>query len=137
MMNIRPSQRYRGQLAQHTDELLTNLGDDAPAVARALGSIGVSGVPRAPRECAVACYLSAVVGSERAVQSVHVGKDELGIRLAGWRPAVRVALPRAVREFIAAFDSNLFPELISKDDATRPPPLPTGAEGLSSWNPWY
>lgn len=140
-MQIRGFQSNRDQLAQHATELLSNLGDDASAVGKAFGRIGVSGIPRVPKECAVASYLSAVIGSERAVQSVHVGKDKLDIRLDGWRPAVRVALPQAMWEFIAAFDADLFPELVQTTPANvvppphRSPTVPargTGCEGLGA-----
>lgn len=91
--------------------LLAELGTTAVEVAESLQAAGVTGSRGDPRDCAVARYLGAVVGGERDVAGVSVGRSVLWLSRRGLRPAVRVPLPVPVRHFVAAFDAGAHPEL--------------------------
>lgn len=114
------------QIKKTTRGLLVGLGDSPDDVAEALLASGVHGVPRDNRACAIALYLSALLGTEPWVRSVTVGQCSLMITLVSpsdARPAGRlwVQLPRAVREFVAAFDARRYPEVVRGDP--KPSPL--------------
>jgi hypothetical protein len=88
----------------------------ADDVAESLASVGVNGVPRNNRSCAIALYLSALMGSDPRVRSIKVGHCSLFIEMAsasGTRPAGRlqVQLPKPVRRFVAAFDAQSYPAI--------------------------
>jgi len=102
------------QIKKKTSGLLAELGDSPDEVAETLRATGVRGVPRDNRSCAVALYLSALVGSEPSIRSVTVGHCSLTINLVAprdSRPAGRlqVQLPKPVRRFVAAFDARQYP----------------------------
>ncbi len=102
------------QIKKKTSGLLAELGDSPDEVAETLRATGVRGVPRDNRSCAVALYLSALVGSEPSIRSVAVGHCSLTINLVAprdSRPAGRlqVQLPKPVRRFVAAFDARQYP----------------------------
>jgi hypothetical protein len=112
------------ELRQQTRTLLTNLGRDRDEVAESLRAAGVLGRPRNNRSCAVARYLTVLLGSDPRVRTVTVGPCSLLIDLAtppNGRPAGRllVQLPKPVRRFIAAFDAQEYPEVVEE-----PCPLP-------------
>jgi hypothetical protein len=105
------------QLKRHAGGLLAGLGDSADDVAESLQEAGVLGIPANNRSCAVALYLSAVMGSDPHVRSVAVGQCSLVINLVrpgDLRPAGRlqVQLPKAVRRFVAAFDAHQYPTVV-------------------------
>lgn len=113
-------------LKKRTNGLLAGLGTSADEVARSLGQAGIEGIPRSNRSCAVALYVTAVMGGEPAVRSVAVGPCSLVINLVDRddaRPAGRllVQLPKPVRQFVAAFDAGRFPGV----QRERPTPSPT------------
>jgi hypothetical protein len=113
------------QLKKRTNALLAGLGTSADEVARSLGQAGIEGVPRSNRSCAVALYLTAVMGGEPAVRSVAVGPCSLVINLVARddaRPAGRllVQLPKPVRQFVAAFDAGGFPAIQRERPAAAP-----------------
>lgn len=115
------------QIKRKTSGLLAELGSTPDEVARTLESTGVQGVPRDNRSCAVALYLSALVGSEPGIRSVAVGPCSLMITLVtpvDARPAGRlqVQLPKAVRGFVAAFDARHYPE-VTRDVREAPSPV--------------
>jgi hypothetical protein len=104
---------YR-QLKLQTRALLADLGRSPDEVARSLEAAGVSGVPMDNRKCAVALYLSALMGADPRVRSVNVGRCSLLIGTAAppeFRPSGRllVQLPKPVRQFVAAFDDRHYP----------------------------
>jgi hypothetical protein len=119
------------QLKQRTTGLLKGLGSTADEVAESLGRSGVEGVPKSNRSCAVARYVTAVMGGEPGVRSVAVGPCSLVVNLVrpeDARPAGRllVQLPKPVRQFVSAFDAGQFPDLerrptdgVEADVATR------------------
>jgi hypothetical protein len=114
------------QLKKRTNELLAGLGTSADQVARSLGEAGIEGVPRSNRSCAIALYLTAVMGGEPAVRSVTVGPCSLAINLVApdhSRPAGRllVQLPKPVRQFVAAFDGGQFPVVERQQSAAAAP----------------
>ncbi len=92
--------------------LLVELGSDAAEVALSLEAVGVRGEPHSKLNCAIAEYLSVIVGSERVVREVRVtGRTVVIGKYHGVR-RVRVRLPRPVREFVAAFDAGAYPNLV-------------------------
>jgi hypothetical protein len=112
------------QLKKQTNGLLTGLGSTADEVARSLAQAGIHGVPRSNRSCAIALYLTAIMGGEPSVRSVAVGPCSLVINLVDLddaRPAGRlfVQLPKSVRQFVAAFDGGRFP-VVEREDLQAP-----------------
>jgi hypothetical protein len=118
------------QLKKQTNGLLVGLGTSAEEVASSLDQVGIEGIPKSNRSCAIALYLTAVIGGEPVVRSVAVGPCSLVINLISpddLRPAGRllVQLPKPVRQFIAAFDSGRFPGLERQPPAAEPARLAT------------
>ncbi len=121
------------QIKKTTRGLLAQLGDTPDEVASTLQSTGVQGVPRDNRSCAVALYLSALVGTDPCIRSVTVGHCSLMLSLVAptdARPAGRlwVQLPKPVRGFVAAFDTRQYPEVTRNN----PAPLPRDAAPSSA-----
>ncbi len=114
------------RLKKQTNGLLAELGGSPDEVAASLRRVGVAGVPKSNRSCAIAQYLTAVMGGEPGVRSVVVGPCSLVIHLIGskdGRPGGRllVQLPKPVRRFVAAFDAGQFPTMVRhKPTAGRP-----------------
>jgi hypothetical protein len=113
------------QIKKKTSGLLAQLGDTPDEVAETLRSTGVHGVPKDNQSCAVALYLSALVGSEPRIRSVTVGHCSLMINLVApvdARPAGRlwIQLPKPVRGFVAAFDARQYPEVTREPSVTLP-----------------
>jgi hypothetical protein len=126
----------RRQLKKQTRSLLHGLGSSADEVAGSLEAAGVRGVPKNNRGCAIAVYLSALMGSDPRVRSVKVGHCSLFIDMTSpgtARPAGRlqVQLPKPVRHFVAAFDARAYPGVTrqqpSTPAATSPPPAEAAA----------
>ena len=118
------------QLKKKTRGLLAELGSTPDEVAASLQSTGIRGTPKDNRSCAVALYLSALVGTEPRIRSVTVGHCSLMISLitpADARPAGRlcVQLPKPVRGFVAAFDGHQYPEVTREPPAAPPPGVAT------------
>lgn len=118
------------QIKRKTSGLLAELGESPDEVAETLRATGVRGVPRDNRSCAVALYLSVLVGSEPRIRSVTVGHCSLTINLVALpdsRPAGRlqVQLPKPVRRFVAAFDARQYPMVIRESSETEPSPAGT------------
>jgi hypothetical protein len=131
------------QLRRQAGSLLAGLGDSPDEVAESLRSAGVQGVPHDNRSCALALYVSAVMGADPRISSILVGQCalQLGmVRPIDRRPAGRllVQLPKPVRHFVAQFDAHTFP-LIVREPPSSPglvrvvatstcddAPLPTG-----------
>jgi len=107
------------RLKKETLGVLAGLGVNSDEVAASLQAADVRGVPRDNRSCAVAVYLTSIMGSEPEVRSVTVGHCSLLVDLVGvdQRPAghLLVQLPKPVRQFVAAFDAFRYPAV------TRPP----------------
>ncbi len=118
------------QIKRQTSGLLAGLGNSPDEVAESLLSNGVHGIPRDNHSCAVARYVSAVVGSEPSIRSVTVGPCSMMISLV--RPAdnhpagrVQVQLPKPVRDFVAAFDARQYPMVTQQPSSD--PPVPSTA----------
>jgi hypothetical protein len=114
------------QIKRTTRGLLAQLGESPDEVARSLHASGVHGVPRDNRSCAIALYLSALMGADPRIRSVTVGHCSLVITLVAptdARPAGRlwVQLPKAVRGFVAEFDACHYPEVIREPLVITPP----------------
>jgi hypothetical protein len=110
------------QLKKQTSALLDGLGAGPDQVAESLEAAGVHGVPKDNRSCAVAVYVSALMGSDPRIRSVRVGHCSLlidTVTASESRPAGRlqVQLPKPVRQFVAAFDARRYPTI------TRQPPV--------------
>jgi hypothetical protein len=103
----------RRALRSETRQLLAALGQDADQVATSLAAGGVRGKRTSTRECAVAVYLSAIVGADERVSAIAVAGTRMRITLRShWTPPVVVWLPPAVRQFVSAFDAGRFPSLV-------------------------
>jgi hypothetical protein len=117
------------QIKRKTSGLLAELGNSPDEVAETLRVTGVQGVPRDNRSCAVALYLSALVGSEPSIRSVAVGHCSLTINLVALdsRPAGRlqVQMPKPVRRFVAAFDARQYP-MVTRELSEETEPSPAG-----------
>jgi len=111
-------------------ELLGGLGSTGPEVAQTLRSAGIEGTKKSARDCALALYLRAVVTGDKRVGSIVVWGPTIVVhRTGGLRLPIRLAVPDAVRTFIAGFDQGDFPELVrvgsvgsSGDDLPSPSP---------------
>jgi len=94
-------------------ELLVGLGSTGPEVAQTLRSAGIEGTKKSARDCALALYLRAVVTGDMRVGSVVVWGPTIVVhRTGGLRLPIRLAVPDAVRAFIAGFDQGYYPELL-------------------------
>jgi hypothetical protein len=103
----------RRELTTTIESFLSDLGDNATDVADCLRRERVQGLPRHSTKCAVAKYLNAVVGTEQQVQTLSVGNNKLLVRgPRWWSGRLRIELPVAVRQFIAAFDRYAYPDLV-------------------------
>ncbi len=112
------------QLKRQTRTLLTGLGTSPDEVFESLQAAGVNGVPKDNRGCAVARYLTVLMGSDPRVRAVHVGHCSLLIDTAAppeFRPTGRllVQLPKPVRQFVAAFDARCYPDIVQEPAAPR------------------
>jgi hypothetical protein len=115
---------HHRQLKMQTRALLAGLGACPDEVAESLRAAGVTGVPMDNRRCAVALYLGALMGGDPRVRSVNVGRCSLFIDTLAppeFRPAGRllVQLPKPVRQFVAAFDTQSYPE-VTRNPTARP-----------------
>jgi hypothetical protein len=117
-MSPRSDRSKRRHLRREVKSLMESLGPSPSEVASNLADAQVVGVPRHPTSCAMARYLSAVVGAEPSVVSVWVYGSSARLDCGGRFLAVRVRLPEPVSTFIRAFDSGCYPRLI---DRTRVP----------------
>jgi hypothetical protein len=107
---------HHRRLKQRTNQLLAGLGTSPDEVAVTLEAAGVHGVPRSNQACAIALYLTALMGSDSGVRSVAIGPCSLVMEVISppdGRPAGRllVQLPKPVRRFVAAFDAQEYPML--------------------------
>jgi hypothetical protein len=117
------------QLRRQTTTLLDGLGSSPDEVATSLQAAGVQGVPKNNRSCAVALYLNVLMGPDTRIRSVTVGHCSLLINLVkptDLRPAGRllVQLPKPVRQFIAAFDAQLYPAVTREPSTSSNRPVP-------------
>lgn len=113
----------RRQLTRQIRSLLSDLGGSPHEVAATLHRAGIRAVPKQPDACAVAMYLGAVLGADSRIQSVTVGSNCLKAATRQTAPfyfygTMLIPVPKAVGQFIAAFDDGRYPELIREDAAT-------------------
>jgi hypothetical protein len=102
----------RTELRNNVLDGLVSLGNDAAQVAGRLREVGVRADPGDGGDCPVAVYLSAFIAGHDCVRSLHVtGKCVIIWFTKGWQLQLLVALPLAVRSFIANFDRGAYPEL--------------------------
>jgi hypothetical protein len=122
----------RRQLTRQIRSLLSDLGSSHQEVAATLLRAGIRAVPKQPDNCAVAMYLGAVLGADSRIQSVTVGSNCLKAATKQATPfyfygTMLIPVPKAVGQFIAAFDEGCYPELIREDAATTSRPRTTVA----------
>jgi len=115
------------QLKRQTRAVLCELGTSPDEVAASLRAAGVHGVPRDNRSCAIALYLTALMGSDPRVRGVNVGHCSLLLDTAAppeFRPHGRllVQLPKPVRQFVAAFDARQYPTVTREPQERRQSP---------------
>jgi hypothetical protein len=120
-----PRRRDRVELARQARGLLQDLGNEPSEVAAALHDAGVRGLAADARQCALATYVRAVMEGDARVTGVRVFHDRLVVTTPGrWHHRrVAVALPIALRAFVAGFDAQRYPALLRRPDevgAARP-----------------
>jgi len=104
--------RERRVLRDQVWELLAGLGTGVGAVAASLEAAGVRGVRGDGDCCVLASYLHAVLGGDDRISHLRVGDREVEVVVASWRhPRMWIPFPPAVREFVWAFDTGMFPRL--------------------------
>jgi hypothetical protein len=109
--------RERRTLARRINQLLDGLGQSADAVAMALVSAGARGQYGDLSSTPIASFLSAVVGSDPAVESVSLSPGTCTIvRRAHWRRTLTITLPPAIRDFTLAFEAGCYPVLVGGGD---------------------
>jgi len=102
----------RRELRDRVAEMLGTLGDDPEEVSRQLELASVRGTQRDPRDCAIALFLSAVLGADPSVRSLRVFNDRVVILpTRRWLGQVVVRLSEALRLFVAGFDRGRYPQL--------------------------
>jgi hypothetical protein len=124
-----------GLLKKQTQDLLSGLGNCRTEVAEEMRRLGIRAAPRDPHGCAIAVYLTAVLGADLRVRSLAVESAAVRVRLEGsrrihWPRFVTVRLPEPVREFIVAFDQALYPAMIRAegvDEHGQPETVPGSA----------
>ena len=86
---------------------------------------GIRAVPKNPEGCAIALYLGAVLGADSRMESVAVGSNCLKASTKQSTPfslfhgTMLIPVPKAVGQFIAAFDEGCYPELVRDEPAHR------------------
>lgn len=103
---------HEHELKRRALDLLSSLGSSRAAVAGSLLDARVTGTPGNAEHCPIAAYLHAVMGAEPNVRSLMVGTRRLLVMLEGRRRPLRIMLPRAVRDFVVAFDTRTYPGLV-------------------------
>ena len=121
-----------GLLKKQTQDLLSGLGNCRTEVAEEMRRLGIRAAPRDPHGCAIAVYLTAVLGADLRVRSLAVESAAVRVRLEGsrrfhWPRFVTVRLPEPVREFIVAFDQALYPAMIRAEGVDEHVPTRNGA----------
>jgi hypothetical protein len=95
--------------------MLASLGNDATEVARQLDAAGVRGAPGDSSDCPIAVYLSVVAGDPVAGSLNVTGKCLIISFSRAWRAPMMLALPWAVRSFMAGFDAGAYPQLVRSE----------------------
>lgn len=108
------------EMRKQVGELLGDLGHSGADVAMTLSDSGVRGTPKDVRSCAIAVYLSAVLGADTRVLSVEVNSFRVRVISGRFGIPTSVALPEAVQSFIRGFDQRCYPELIRDNRQQRP-----------------
>jgi hypothetical protein len=108
----------RRVLRMQIQALLDGLGPTRSDVAASLHEARVSGIPQDAANCAIAAYLTAVVGADDRVGWVIVRSTRVEARLKRSfglrRRVVRVTLPKGARQFLSAFDHQMYPDLVRR-----------------------
>jgi hypothetical protein len=118
-MAIRELIRTRRHLQHSIRQLNESLGSSPAAVAVNLAALHAVGRPKNPTDCVIARYLSAIVGTERAVKNISVSSRGVHVTLIGKHFPVKVPLPGPVATFIKAFDEGGYPDLIDRAGEPR------------------
>jgi hypothetical protein len=93
----------RAALREDAARLLEELGGTVGEVACSLYVVGIRALSCNFGESPAELYLKAVVGADPRVVATIVTKRSLVMKTAStWSPAVRVSLPRPVRQFVSA-----------------------------------
>lgn len=103
-------------------QLLKDLGPTPHQVADTLADYGITGRVFDSSECAIARYVSAVVGADPRVSDIWVSRRILRIRRRGWPFVTWVRTTWAVSGFIESFDDGAYPLLMEWRPATSSGP---------------
>ena len=111
----------RKELRDRVAEMLRTLGGDPEEVSRQLELASVRGTPRDPQDCAIALFLTAILGADPAVRTLKVFNDRVVVfPTQRWLGQIVVRLSEPLRLFVADFDRDRYPQLTRKKlDATR------------------
>lgn len=110
---------WRRALRAHVQEVLASLGNGPDEIARQLEEAGVRGTPHNQEDCAIAVYLSAVVGADPEVRRLRVRCERVVVESPRWyRHRVSVRLSRPLQEFVACFDHGIYPQLTRDQPAS-------------------
>jgi hypothetical protein len=104
----------RRELRAQVCQELRSLGASENEVAHRLEAAGVRGRPGNVEDCALAVYLSAVVGADPRVRAVYVAPVRVFVKVdhRWWWPWIGVALTKPLRSFVARFDRRAYPALV-------------------------
>jgi hypothetical protein len=109
----------RSEIRRSTERLLRGLGQNVSEVADSTVIVAVTGQSKNPEGRPVARYINAVVGADPRIRSVTVLRKIIHIRLRRRiSPPIIIRLPKALREFTAAFDAECFPQLVTMRTGT-------------------
>lgn len=117
------ARHLQASIAAHLD----GLGRTPDQVAETLRYLEVRGIPGDTHACAIARYLSAVIGGEDTVARVVVTDKALRVVLRGPRLPVRVRLSPVMTAFVRGFDAGSYPDLVVRrrwDVLAAPEPHP-------------
>jgi hypothetical protein len=94
------------KLSDQITEALVSLGSSKEEVCIHLKELGITGQPGYARDCPIANYLKIKFPQEDCFGVTHnwVKVNEL-----------KVVLPKVIHEFIVAFDTDKYPELLKQE----------------------
>lgn len=108
----------RREMREGLQDVLVQLGASAETITERLGATGVRGTPNSPEQCVLARYLHAVVGGDRSILKVRVGRRSVRVDFVPlWARSIVLPLSSPLQRFIAAFDGG---EIVSLIDEPRP-----------------
>ena len=106
---------YRDEIADRIADLIADLGDTPDAIAYHLAEAGITGTRSDATCCPIANYLRR---AEPCIDLVDVLGDVIDVYTITGHRATLTA-PDEVNEFISLFDTERYPHLLTRPEATR------------------